>query len=202
MSELFATPNLEVRWAKMVGDAEPNKFDPAKPDTWSIEALLDSKNPDHMAWVETAEKHFTDAHGDNAKKNAHWLAIGPDKDDRMKMVAKFKLPCFTRKDGTKSPGPTVMDANKQPWRGALIGNGSICRIGYTVYAWQGPSGCGITMQPTHLQVLDLVEYSANAAPSADPFEVVSTGYKQPEADVNCPMPEAKVVVTEAEACPF
>ena len=25
MSELFATPNLEVRWAKMVGDAEPNK---------------------------------------------------------------------------------------------------------------------------------------------------------------------------------
>ena len=175
----------------MLGPAEPNKFDPTKPPAWSVEGLIDPRNPDHLAWVEQAEKHFLDAHGESARKSAHWLAIGPDKDDRTKQVAKFKMPCFTRKDGTLSPGPTVMDSNKQPWpHDRLIGNGSKCRIGYTTYAWSGPSGSGITLQPTHLQVVELVEYTSKELPAGDPFEVEQTGYKLPAADANCPMPQS------------
>ena len=41
-----------------------------------------------------------------------------------------------------------------------------------------------------LQVIELVEYASNDAPAADPFEVVASGYKQPDADANCPMPVA------------
>lgn len=190
MSELFSTPIAEVRWCKMLGDAEENKFEPTKNPTWSCELILDPKDSEHMAWMQAAEQHFIEEHGDNAKRHTYWLSIGVDKDDKEKACAKFKLPCFKRKDGTKSPGPTVMDANKQPWRGALIGNGSKVRIGYTVYGWSGPSGCGITLQPTHLQVIELVEYASNDAPAADPFEVVASGYKQPDADANCPMPVA------------
>ena len=190
MAAHFVTPIAEVRWCKLLGEAEPNKFARNKPDTWSCELLLDPKDPEHMAWMQQAEQHFIDEHGDNAKKSAHWLSIAVDKDNKEMACAKFRVPCFNRKDGTKSPGPTVMDSAKQPWNhSTLIGNGSKVKIGYTIYAWGGPSGKGITMQPTHCQVVELVEYSANNAPAADPFEVVDSGYKAPAADANCPMPE-------------
>ena len=39
-------------------------------------------------------------------------------------------------------------------------------------------------------MIELVEYASNDAPAADPFEVVASGYKQPDADANCPMPVA------------
>lgn len=199
MAELFVTPTAEVRWCKLLGDAEPNKFEPSKPATWSCELLLDPKDPEHMAWMQQAEQHFIEEHGDNAKKSSHWLAIAVDKDNSEMAVAKFKVPCFVRKDGTRSPGPTVMDSSKQPWNHrTLIGNGSKVRIGYTIYAWGGPSGKGITMQPTHCQVIELVEYAANDAPSADPFEVVDSGYKAPAADANCPMPDPAPAADECK----
>lgn len=203
MAELFATPVLEIRWAKVVGDPEPNKWEPTKPPTWSIEALIDPQNPEHMQWVASAEDHFAQFHGDQGKKSVNWLAIGPDKEDRTRLVAKFKMPQFTRKDGTTSPGPTVMDARKQPWpHNKLIGNGSKARIGYTVYAWKTPTGQGITMQPTHVQIIELIEYSSGGAPSADPFQVEQTGYKLPDADANCPMPGSNVVITEPTGTEF
>ena len=87
-----------------------------------------------------------------------------------------------------------MDSAKKPWpHTQLIGNGSKVRIGYTVYAWSGPSGAGITLQPTHVQVIELIPYQSNEGPVGDPFEVEQVGYK---------LPEPAVVVTENEACPF
>ena len=47
MSELFSTPIAEVRWCKMLGDAEENKFEPTKNPTWSCELILDPKDPEH-----------------------------------------------------------------------------------------------------------------------------------------------------------
>ena len=83
-----------------------------------------------------------------------------------------------------------MDSEKKPWpHEKLIGNGSKCRIAYTVYAWGGPSGKGVTLQPTHIQVIEHVEYSGGGGtPEGDPFEVEATGYKLP--------------APETEACPF
>ena len=200
VSDLFVTPAAPVRWCKLLGEAEPNKFEPSKPATWSCELILDPKDTEHMAWMQQAEQHFVEAHGDNAKRSNHWLSIAKDKDDPEKACAKFKIPCFIRKDLTKSPGPTVMDAGKQPWNpNTLIGNGSTVRIAYTVYGWSGPSGAGITMQPVYCQVLNLVEYAREGAAEADPFSVVASGYKQPAADAECPMPEP-VPEPAAEEC--
>lgn len=197
------TPIAEARWAKILGDAEPNKFEPNKAPTWSIELLLDPQNPEHRDWMAVAEQHFVEAHGDNAKKSQHWLGLSVDKDDRTKMVAKFKLPCFTRKDLSKSPGPTVMDAAKQPWpHTKLIGNGSKVRICYTVYPWSGPIGAGVTLQPTHVQVLELVEYEAKSEVAVDPFEVEQTGYKLDAAPAPAPAPAVAGVVVTDDTCPF
>ena len=108
VSDLFVTPAAPVRWCKLLGEAEPNKFEPSKPATWSCELILDPKDTEHMAWMQAAEQHFIEEHGDNAKRSSHWLSIAKDKDDPEKACAKFKIPCFIRKDMTKSPGPTVM----------------------------------------------------------------------------------------------
>ena len=84
MSELFSTPIAEVRWCKMLGEAEENKFEPTKDPTWSCKLILDPKDTEHMAWMQAAEQHFVEEHGDNAKRHTYWLSIGVDKDDKGK----------------------------------------------------------------------------------------------------------------------
>ena len=61
-----------------------NKFEPSKPATWSCELILDPKNQEHMAFMQRAEQHFVDEHGDNAKRSSHWLSIAKDKEDQRK----------------------------------------------------------------------------------------------------------------------
>lgn len=179
MAELLKTPLAEVRWCKLVGDARPNKFDPSKPPGWSVEIVLDNDNKTHMAWVEAMEAKYEELHGE-LKKNANWLPISPDKDEpRKRTVAKFKVPQFTRKDGSVSEGPTLFDAKRNPWpHDQLIGNGSKMIIAFDIYAWKGPTGGGMTFQPRMAQVVDLIPYEAKEQPTAtNTFDEVPGGYE-------------------------
>ena len=79
MAQLLFTPLAECRWCKLLGEARENKFDPKKLPNWSVELLLENKNPDHIAWIEAMEGKFTELHGE-AKKSNNWIPVKPDKE--------------------------------------------------------------------------------------------------------------------------
>ena len=174
--ELLKTPLVEVRWCKLNGPARANKFDPDKNPEWSVEALLNHSDKTHMAFVEAMEAKFDELHP-KKRKHTSWLPIKPDKDKpRDISVCRFKIPQFTYRDGNTSEGPTIYDSRKNPWNPEkLIGNGSKLIIAFDIYAWEGPTGAGMTFQPRMAQVVDLVEYEGRADAEAT-FETVDGGY--------------------------
>ena len=158
--QLFVTPVAPIRWAKILGPARENKFEPTKRPTWSCELLLTQSNEAHAQWLLMIEDQLEAAHPNAPKVSRHGLpwSEGEGEDEGL-VVVRFKLPCFTRKDGSLSPGPNVVDADKQPWDQAVeIGNGSKVRIAAAIYPWSSPSGVGITLEPRHAQVLEHVAH--------------------------------------------
>ena len=175
MSDLLKTPLAEVRWCKLVGDPHP-AYDATKPPEWSVDVVLDSKNPEHQDFIDSLEEHYLQEHGKKSKKSQYYLPIAPDKDNPDLMLFKMKTKCFTRKDGTSSEGPTIIDSNRNPWNGKLIGNGSKMIVAFDWYAWSGAAGCGLTAQPHMAMVVDLVEYNAGPKASIEDFDPIPGGY--------------------------
>jgi hypothetical protein len=176
--ELYVTPLAEVRWCKLVGNARPNTFDPGKPNQWTAELVLDNANKTHSAWLVEMEDQYETLHG-SKKKHKAAFPWAPDKEDDTKTVVRFKLNEFKRKDGSVSEGPTIFDSRKNPWPADKeIGNGSKVIVAFSIYAWEGPTGCGLTFQPLKAQVVDLVEYERKGG--AEVFDVIPGGYVDPE----------------------
>lgn len=173
--ELLKTPLAEIRWCKLLEARK--QFDETKPLAYSCELLLDNDNTEHQAWLAAMEDQYAEIHG-NTKKSVHAFPWGPDKEKpKERTVVKFKLPEFTRKDGTKSEGPTLMDSRKTPWdRSVEIGNGSKVIIAFDIYGWQSPTGNGMTFQPRAAMIVDLVEAPNRDATTA--FDVVEGGFAQ------------------------
>jgi hypothetical protein len=77
------------------------------------------------------EDQFIALHGSRkrrAEKGFPWKA---DKEKPSEItVVRFKVPQFQRRDGSLSEGPRIVDAKKQPWDGAAIGNGSRVVVPY------------------------------------------------------------------------
>ena len=178
MAQLLFTPLAECRWCKLLGEARENKFDPKKLPNWSVELLLENKNPDHIAWIEAMEGKFTELHGE-AKKSNNWIPVKPDKErPREISVATFKLPQFPSK-GVKpaSEGPVVFDSNNNPWNPSnMIGNGSKIVIAFDIYAWKGTTGAGMTFQPRQVQVVEYLAYEADKTPAVSAFTPVPGGF--------------------------
>lgn len=98
------------------------------------------------------------------------LAIKNKGDDRGDFVTiKRKV---NRRDGTQNQAPTLVDANKNPMSGTLIGNGSDINVLFKTYEWEyaGKTGMGAELQK--VQVTKLVPYSDGS----DDFDVVPDGY--------------------------
>ena len=98
------------------------------------------------------------------------LTIKNKGDDRGDFVTiKRKV---NRKDGTQNKAPTLVDANKNPMNGTLIGNGSDINVLFKTYEWEyaGKTGMGAELQK--VQVTNLIEYSDGS----DDFDVVPDGY--------------------------
>jgi hypothetical protein len=175
--ELLKTPVGEVRWCKLTGPARPNKFDPTKRPTWSCDLLLDGKDKNVRSWLQSMEDKFQEVHPDG-RPNAYafpWKEGSGD--DADKVIVKFKLPEFVRKDGSTSEAPTLFDSAKKPWpAGTEIGNGSKMIVGFDIYAWKAPSGVGMSFQPRAAQVVELVEY-VGAKSAEDMFDVVPGGFQ-------------------------
>ena len=181
MSELRKTPLAEVRWCKLLGDATPG-FDRSKPPIWSVEMLFSLKNSEHQEFLDSLEQIYTEEHGKSSRKSQHYLAMKPDPDNKEQVVVSFKLKQFSRKDGSTSEGPTIIDSSRNPWGTKLIGNGSKMIIAFDVYAWSGEAGAGITLQPQMGMVVDLVEYAGKKKATIEDFDPVPGGYVETEVD--------------------
>jgi len=98
------------------------------------------------------------------------LSIKNKGDDRGNFVTiKRKV---NRKDGTQNQSPALLDGNKNPMNGTLIGNGSDINVLFKTYEWEyaGKTGMGAELQK--VQVTNLIEYSDGS----DDFDVVPDGY--------------------------
>ena len=188
MTDTFMSPIAPVRWCKLM-DPVP-AYDPKKYE-YTIDMVLDYANPDHKAFLDGIEKHYLDEHGKNAKRSNYAINLKADKENPDLSVLKFKLPAFSDKKGSFTPGPTIMDAAKNPWGEREIGNGSTMRIQYSIFAWNGSGGAGITFQPHVCQVIGFSEYTSQ--PKGDPsaFDPIPGGFVAAEEEAtNCPMPGA------------
>jgi hypothetical protein len=125
--------------------------------------------PTSQAFLETLERQFIEAHGSKKRRSDKGEPWKPDKEQPSQlMVVKFKAQQLTRRDGSQASGPRLIDARKQPWNGAAIGNGSRLVIAYVIHAWDRPEGVGITLIPRATQGFQEQEgYSQAEAALAD-----------------------------------
>ena len=176
-TEILYSPQAEVRWAHLV--APRAQMDPEKPLAWSVELLLPLAEPTSGGFLETLERQFIEAHGSKKRRSDKGEPWKPDRErpDEL-MVVKFKAQQLSRRDGSMAPGPRLIDARKQPWNGAPIGNGSRLVIAYVIHAWDRPEGVGITLIPRAAQVLHYVPYQ-----ESDPTQGFQEqeGYSQEDA---------------------
>ncbi len=171
---LEVTPPGVARWCECLGPARVNRDEPDKNPSWSVKLILDPADPAAMAWLQEMEDKVTEALG--AKKKSKWAFPWTHDEEAGEVVVRFKLNQFQRRDGTLSAGPTVMDSRKGPWpQDKEIGNGSIVKVAFKLYQWDGPkaSGSGVTFEIAALQVLRHVPYERTNP--ADAFEVEEGG---------------------------
>lgn len=169
--KVHVTPVAECQWAKIL-EAEHNRFDPEKAPAYSIELLLDSQNPEHVQFLMEAEDLWN-TYAEGKRKSIHAFPWQPHKDKSNLTVMRFKLPEFTRKDGSKSEGPRVVDALKRPWQpGVKVGNGSKVQIAFDVYVWDSRTGAGMTFQPKVVMVVDHVAYEERGTDPEEALEAL------------------------------
>ena len=168
------TPLAPVKWCKLIGPPVPG-FNKTKLE-WSVCMVFSLDNKEHSDFLDSLETIYREEHGKSARKHQHYLPVKPDKDNAGQAIVTFKIQQFTRRDGTTSEPPTIIDSNRNAWGNKLIGNGSKMKLQFDVYAWTGEAGCGITLQPLVGMVVDLVEYVEKERGSVEDFDPVPGGY--------------------------
>jgi hypothetical protein len=170
--DIFRTPLAEVRWAHLI--TPRHQLDRSKPKARTADLLLPNGDEKAQSFLLAMEDQLIALHGSRkrrAEKGFPWKA---DKEKPSEItVVRFKVPQFQRRDGSLSEGPRIVDAKKQPWDGAAIGNGSKVVVAFDIYDWDGENGCGMTFQPRAVQVVEFVPYEQ--VDPTDGFEEVE-GY--------------------------
>jgi hypothetical protein len=136
--------------------------------------LLPNSDEKAQSFLLAMEDQFIALHGSRKRRAEKGFPWKPDKEQPNEItVVRFKVPQFQRRDGSLSEGPRIVDAKKQPWDGAAIGNGSKVIVAFDIYDWDGENGCGMTFQPRAVQVVEFVPYEQ--VDPTDGFEEVE-GY--------------------------
>lgn len=171
--ELIVTPPAPCRWAKVLDPLGYPAFDETKPRQWSIELIFDPSDREHAEFLGKAEDLFQKHHGSERKGNYWWPGKEGEGDDKGKMLLRFKINLLTFKNGNTTQPPLVQDVDGRPWsEDKKIGNGSIVRVAFDVYAWKSPGiGAGMTFQPRHIQVVEHIPYAdkEGAVDASNPF---------------------------------
>jgi hypothetical protein len=173
--DIFRTPLAEVRWAHLI--TPRHQLDKSKPKAWTADLLLPNSDEKAQSFLLAMEDQFIALHGSRKRRAEKGFPWKPDKEKPSEItVVRFKVPQFQRRDGSLSEGPRIVDAKKQPWDGAAIGNGSKVVVAFDIYDWDDENGCGMTFQPRAVQVVEFVPYEQ--IDPTDGFEEVE-GYTSP-----------------------
>ena len=137
--------NVRVKYAKVI---RPGKaYEERMPDQWSVNM-----------YVTPEDREILMAHGAQPKE---------DKDGNEYFLTKRSV---VNKAGDEVKPPTVVDGRKQPFTQDL-GNGSVCNIAVTPFAWTMAKKSGVLLYLNAVQVVNHVAYSSNT----DVFGIVDTG---------------------------
>ena len=127
------------------------------------------------------------------KKKLNKIPFFEESEDGKHLVFKFKQnKIIKRKDGTTSEVKIpLFDAKGKPITEAIkLGNGSVCRISFTVAPYYNATnkGVGLSLRLVAVQVIELVEYSAGNAESYGFDE--EEGYEAKDADDDPPFEDS------------
>lgn len=134
-----------------------------------------------------------DALSKEKKKKLNKIPFFEESEDGKHLVFKFKQnKIIKRKDGTTSEVKIpLFDAKGKPITEAIkLGNGSVCRISFTVAPYYNATnkGVGLSLRLVAVQVIELVEYSAGNAESYGFDE--EEGYEAKDADDEVPFEDS------------
>ena len=137
------------------------------------------------------KEHETLSKEKNKKLNK--IPFFDESEDGKHLVFKFKQnKIIKRKDGTTSEVKIpLFDAKGKPITESIkLGNGSVCRVSFTVAPYFNATnkGVGLSLRLVAVQVIDLVEYSAGNAESYGFDE--EEGYEAKDADEDPPFEES------------
>lgn len=134
--------NVRVKWAKLIRPGAA--FDEGQPDLWSVNMYVTAEDRDRL------------------------LAIGctakTDKDDQEFFIAKRNT---VNKNGEHVKPPALVNGHKHPFT-EEVGNGSVCNIAVTPFAWTKAKKSGVILYLNAVQVINHVP----ASNGADVFDVV------------------------------
>ncbi len=135
-----------------------------------------------------------DALSKEKKKKLNKIPFFEESEDGKHLVFKFKQnKVIKRKDGTTSEVKIpLFDAKGKPITKAIkLGNGSVCRISFTVAPYYNATnkGVGLSLRLVAVQVIELVEYSAGNAESYG-FDEEEEGYEAKDADDDVPFEDS------------
>lgn len=137
-------------WASIIN---PNTtFEPC----WKIDVALDEES--------------------KAKVEADGLSVKNKGDERGDFIT-LKRNLSTR-DGTPKDPPEVVDAKKNKWDGAAIGNGSVVNVKYKAYDYNYRGKSGRSAELLKVQVVDLIPYGDNGKDfdAVDGYTVEETSF--------------------------
>jgi hypothetical protein len=171
-SETLVTPAGEVLFANVL---KPKlvKNDSGEKMQYGI-VLLQSdpeQDPGSKLFIGSLHKAFMDQFGGNAKYGPNgkpWkreMTVNDDGTESPTGLFKitFSRDVLTARE-TELPQPMVQDAKGNPWPvDVAIGNGSVCKIAYSIYLWDNTKGGkGLTLQLLGVRVLQHVPYAMQA----------------------------------------
>jgi len=142
-----------------------------KYDTYSATILIEGEMGKKVKkYIDKIVAHAETIHGVSDLYN-------PSKETSEGVELKLKnKSSFTTKAGkTVSNKPTLWDTeNKKVDELVGMGEGTVCNIQIEPYIWTTGSKAGVTLQPRHIQIVELVKYDGGGG---SPFDKVDGAFK-------------------------
>jgi hypothetical protein len=171
-SETLVTPAGEVLFANVL---KPKLVKNDSGDKLQYGIVLLQADPEQdpisKQFIGSLHKQFMEDFGGNAKYGANgkkWKRETLTNEQGIEVPTGLVRITFSRdiatSRGTELPPPMVQDAKGNPWPvDVAIGNGSVCKIAYSIWSWDHPvGGKGLTLQLLGVRVLNHVPYTMQA----------------------------------------
>lgn len=179
---IYISPPGELLWPKLL---EPGPLEKAKEGKvaktgWSTDLLLPEADEATKGLKALIQDFFHAEHGQGKKPGQNgrpWKQfLGQDEQPTGMLIFRFKANQFFMARDIESgdpvrrslPAPHVEDASGRPWpSGLLIGNSSIGKVAFTMYAWNGEEGGhGVSLGLKGARILVHVPYERPTAEGA------------------------------------